>query len=479
MSNTFPNWLTKTMIQGAKGFNLDAYVMALEGWRRGLSLTWYYDPTVVTDLKIIGFHPLGKSFSLRSKDKLHHFYRSRGDMVANKAVKIVHDKHLAKSYFQKDDVPTPDGIMFNKNISNDEILKRVSGLNYPLVVKPVLGSLGKGVVTNIQNDAALFKAVDHVREDYDYEEIIVEEYVAGDEYRIYVVGDEVVAATRRMPANIMGDGISTIEQLIEAKNETRKENPYLANKLIKIDNNLLNYIETKNLTLESIPANDKVIQLRGQSNISSGGDPIDAMDDITDQIKSVAVRAVKSIPGLIHAGIDVIVGKDKLVVIEVNATAGIPMHLFPMKGKARNVPAFIMDYYFPETTGLVEDRTRIYFDYRETSELLRGRYAQEISLTDAPKGKLHTARYVVSGKVQKVGYRAWIKKQAVKSGLHGYIRNQKNGNVVVIVGSDDRDKVKKFKGICGKGPKKAKVGKIEELEWNSPIKIGFEIRKSR
>lgn len=109
MTDTFPNWLTKRMLKKIRGFNIDAYLMALEGWRRGLTLTWYQDPTKVTDLKLVGFNPIGKTFSLQDKDskKLHYFYRSRGDMVSNDAVDIVHHKNRAKEYLNKLNVPTP------------------------------------------------------------------------------------------------------------------------------------------------------------------------------------------------------------------------------------------------------------------------------------------------------------------------------------------------------------------------------------
>src|SRR5690625_7692823 len=83
MTDNYPDWLSNQMIKGVRGFNIDAYLVALEGWRRGLELTWYYDAKDVTDLKIIGFNPLGKTFSLSSKDKTHFFYRSRGDQVTN------------------------------------------------------------------------------------------------------------------------------------------------------------------------------------------------------------------------------------------------------------------------------------------------------------------------------------------------------------------------------------------------------------
>lgn len=478
MNNNFPSWLTNRMIKGVNGFNLDAYVMALEGWRRGLTLTWYYDATKVTDLKLIGFNPLGKSFSLYSdkENKIHYFYRSRGDKVANEAVDIVQNKHLTKTYLQKAGVSTPNGVMFNKSISKDDILKKVQQMSYPLVVKPALGSLGKGVVTNIQNETELLNAVEYIRNEYDYNEIIVEQYIEGEEYRIYVVNDEVVAATKRDPANVIGDGENSIERLIEIKNNLRKENPYLANKLIKIDDDLQKYIQKNNLTLESVPKKNEKIRLKGQSNISAGGDPIDATDQLSQSVKDVAINAIKSIPGLAHAGVDVIVGKDDVFVIEINGTADISMHIFPMQGEPRNVPEHIMDFYFPDTKGISQNLNKMYFDYRNIRKIFLNKQAQEITIADAPKEKLYTARYIVSGKVQKVGYRAWIQKRALKQGLHGYTRNLKNGNVVVVVASDSLDKVKKFKQICEKGPSRAKVEKVKELEWNASVKIGFEIR---
>lgn len=480
MSESFPNWIEERMIKGVKGFNLDAYVMALEGWRRGLSLTWYFDPSEVTDMKIIGYNPLGKTFSLHSdkNSQIHYFYRSRGDKVANEAVEIVHDKHVAKTYFEKSAVPTPNGVMFHKSLEDDEIIKLVKKLHYPLVVKPTLGSLGKGVVTDIQNETELLESIEYVRESYDYDDIIVEEHVQGEEYRVYVVGDEVVAATNRVPANVVGDGIHTIEELINEKNQQRKENHYLAKKLIQVDDRLLNYLEKSDLYVESIPNKGEIIRLKGQSNISAGGDPIDVTDDISNEIKQTAIQAVKAIPELIHAGVDVIATEKEAVIIEVNATADIAMHLFPMEGKSRNVPEHIIDYYFPETKGMAKDRTRIYFDYNDIRDVLRNKFAQELALTDAPNGKLHTARYIVSGKVQKVSYRAWIRRQAIRKGLHGYTRNLKNGRVVVVVGSHDKETVENFKKTCMKGPSRAKVKRVKELEWDSPIKLGFEIRKT-
>ena len=480
MTQSFPKWLTKEMVKGVSGFNLDSYLVALEGWRRGLTLTWYYDPTEVTDMKIIGFNPLGKTFSLESNEQqtTHYFYRSRGDKVANEAVEIVHQKHTAKAYFDKASVPTPKGVLIKKQTDREEILHRIGSLSYPLVVKPVLGSLGKGVTTEIQNEEELFAAIENIKNNYeDYEQIIIEEYVNGDEYRVYVVNDQVVAVTKRIPANVIGDGESTIKQLVEKKNNAKKHNPYLAKKPIHLDDSINMYLHKQGMTIEDVPEKDQQVQLKGQSNISAGGDPIDATDDLNEHSKNIAISAVKSIPGLIHAGVDIIVNEQHTTVLEVNATADISMHIFPMAGESRNVPAALVNYYFPNQEDSVNNTSRLFFDYKDIRTILRKRQAQEIKLTDVPNGEFDTARYIVSGKVQKVGFRNWIRKQAIRRGLHGYTRNLKNKKVVVVVGGNKKS-VENFKEVCAKGPIKAKVKNVNELEWESPIKLGFEIRKS-
>src|SRR5690625_3185869 len=289
MINIFPDWLTKPMLRGVRGYNLDGYLIALEGWRRGLELTWYKDLSEVSDLKLIGFNPLGKSFSLFCKKtgKRHYFYRSRGDKVSNLSVDIVHDKHLAKKKLTKANVPTPRGITFQRSTENIEVIKLIEkqGLNYPLVLKPVYGSLGKGVVTNLQNNDELSSGLKYVKENFDYDEWIIEEHIEGDDYRVYVIDDQVVAATKRIPANIIGDGILSIKELIEKKNSVRKKNLDLSHKLIKINDGTIKYLSKYNLTLESIPEKNKTVRLSGSANIANGGDSIDITDDLDENIK--------------------------------------------------------------------------------------------------------------------------------------------------------------------------------------------------
>lgn len=477
MKNNFPEWLTKQIVHGVRGFNLDAYLMALEGWRRGLKLRWYLDPSKVSNIKIIGFFPLGKFFSLSSKEKTHFFYRSRGDKVNNKAVKVATNKQETKQRLVEANITVPEGSGFNANKTVEDIVDYGMSLGFPLVVKPIYGSLGKGVSTNIRTEESLRKSIQHVR-DIGYNELIVERYTPGDDYRVYVNHGQVVGAIKRLPANVVGDGKRSIKQLINLKNKQRKENPYLRTKLIKVDDELNNMIQKRNYTLESIPKEGERVYLRQVANISAGGDPIEAMGDLTPEVKNIAINTLKAIPGLTHAGIDLLINKDQCTVIEINPTADISMHVFPFDGQPINIPEAIMDSYFPETKDLAKDRTKVYFDYRRINQLLQRAVIQEFQVTDAPIGKLYAKRYVITGKVQKTGYRRWIRRQAKKRNLHGYTRNLRNGKVVVVIGSDDKKEVDDFKEICLQGPPRARVDNIQEYIWNTQVKVGFEIRRT-
>src|SRR5699024_6572812 len=158
--------------------------------------------------------------------------------------------------------------------------------------------------------------------------------------------------------------------------------------------------------------------------------------------------------------------------------ADISMHIFPLEGKPRHVPEKIIDHYFPHTTGRSEQHAKLYFDYMEVRNLLRKKSTQEMTLTDAPANKLVAKRYVISGKVQKVGFRNWIRKKALEQEMHGYTRNLRNGNVVVVVANEDGQLVDDFKQICYHGPEKAVVKDMREHTWYNQIKLGFEIRET-
>ncbi|WP_017185325.1 ATP-grasp domain-containing protein, partial [Alkalibacillus haloalkaliphilus] len=340
MDNINEEWLSHlqpSMIENAQGYQLDAYLMALEGWRRGLTLKWHVkDSEKFKDMRTWYVEKPGHLFSLSSKERVHYFFKTRGDLVSNGAVDIGKDKQQTKVHLEREGVRTPQGQELTQLESIDFAKEVANKVGYPVVVKPSDGSYGRGVFTNIGTEEDLENAINYIQKTLEINDIIIEEHIPGDEHRLYVVGDKVVGAMLREPANVIGNGENTVKQLIDIKNEQKKRNPRLVSCLIKQNPETRHFIEKQGYTLKSVLPEGEKLYLTDKSNISIGGDPISVTDELPQSVKDVAVAAVKAIPGLVHSAVDLIVDRsgDQVegVVLELNPTAQIGGLVFPMKG---------------------------------------------------------------------------------------------------------------------------------------------------
>ncbi|WP_193065545.1 acylphosphatase [Oceanobacillus oncorhynchi] len=468
--------LPKKVVENITGFQLCSYLIALEGWRRGLELKYYRDETPLCELSRLNSSTHGKFCSLSNGSNKHYFFRSRGDKVSNQAVSVCENKEETKSCLQRSNVPIPLG----KTLKTDEdIINYANEIGYPVIIKPLNGSMGRGVYINISNSEELSGILKEVRKKHSYRQYIVEKHYNGEEYRMYVVGDKVIGATNRIPANVIGDGINTIEKLIEFKNNERKKNPYLSQKPIKIDYEVTYMLERAGYNLESIPDKGEHIFLREKSNLSSGGDPIEATDEISEEVKQIAVNALQALPSIPHAGVDIIVDpKDnrKGVVLEVNATAEISFHLFPLVGKAKDIPGAIIDYYFPETVG--QKKSMFYFDYLSLLVSLKAHAIEEVKVIQTPLKEMFAKKYIVEGTVNRVGYMTFIKKEALKENLFGYAKKIGKNKIEIYLLGEDKEVIEKFRNKVKKGSKRSVVKNIEEQNMiynNKPRKTGFKI----
>lgn len=470
------NWLphlTNEMMIGARNNNLCSYLIALEGWRRGLKLTWYSDK-----VKKRGVHAPGRLFSLGNNDREHIFYKSKGDKVTKEAVRIGSDKALTKKWLLKAGISVPNGSLLTKEDMYEDIISYSRQLTYPLVLKPTTGNQGNGVIANIENEGALRDAISYLRTERGFENLILERHISGQEYRFFVIENNVIAVLNRIPANVIGDGVHTISQLIDLKNKKRKRNPRLYSCLIKKDYEIKRLIDKGIFTLDSIPKKGEQIFLSEKSNISTGGDSVDVTDEMPNEIKQIAINALKAVPGLPHGGLDMIVNlKEKTAtVLEINPIPQIGSLVFPMEGKARDIPSALIDYYFPETINKEGYNGGIYFDFKSTLQPLKNKSAKEVVVTPAPLTELYAKKYIVKGKVQGVNYRRWIRKRALESDLFGFTKNEANGDVTVVV-AGSKEAVNNFKFTCKNGPSKAEVISVTESTWQRPIKACFEIKE--
>ncbi len=269
------------------------------------------------------------------------------------------DKYRTKCFLQKNNVSTPKGFLISKNTSHDEIVKIFDELHKPLVVKPAFGKKGEKVFMHISDKETFMSSLLSA---FEYQKngnvgVLVEEQFSGKEYRILVSREKVVGVLNRVPANVVGDGIHTIEELIDKKNEDtrRQDNPKWYLVKIKKDETVLLFLEKQGLSLTSVVPEGKQIFLRGNSNISTGGDSIDMTDTIHPSVGEIALRAINSIPGLAFAGVDFMTenihqqqNADTYKIIEINHSPALEMHHFPFQGTPRNAAREFILTMFPE-----------------------------------------------------------------------------------------------------------------------------------
>lgn len=249
-------------------------------------------------------------------------------------------------------------VIESKKFSNKcfkKALAYAEKIGYPVVIKPTTLSRGRGVTADIQNqkefEAAWENAIASYKKSRKSKDIIIERHFYGDDYRLFVVGNKVVSATLRKQANIVGDGVSTIKQLIQKRNQERLKNPYLSQYLIPEISSPLDLLLKQNHTLDDVLKEGQQLILRSQSNISAGGDSIDVTDKIHKGFRDIAIQAVKAIPGISYAGVDFIAtdlsvkpNNTNHIVSEIEFSPA-PLAQFPYSGKARDLAGEILAFY--------------------------------------------------------------------------------------------------------------------------------------
>jgi cyanophycin synthetase len=266
------------------------------------------------------------------------------------AESIAQDKELTKNLLQAVGVPVPEGRPVE---SAEDAWEAACDIGVPVVVKPQKGNQGRGVATNLNTREQVVAAYEAALQEEST--IIVEKYAPGADYRLLVVGNEVVAAARREPAQVVGDGIHTISQLIDVVNTDprRGEDHATALSKIRLDPVAMGVLSDQGLTPESVPAHGRIVCIRRNANLSTGGTAADVTDRVHPQVAARAVDAAKMV-GLDIAGVDVVavdIGRPLEeqggVIVEVNAAPGLRMHVEPSAGTARPVGDAIVGTLFP------------------------------------------------------------------------------------------------------------------------------------
>ncbi|MBV8625109.1 MAG: cyanophycin synthetase [Herbaspirillum sp.] len=267
------------------------------------------------------------------------------------AESIAQDKDLTKMLLHAAGVPVPNGRVVT---TVEDALKAAEEIGSAVVIKPLDGNQGKGVAVNVSTPEQITRAFNNAALISD--EVIVERYLPGHDFRLLVIGKTLVAAARRDPPQVIGDGVHTIAQLIDQVNADPLRGDGHATSLTKIrlDDIALSVLSAQNLDPSAIPAQGVRVVLRNNANLSTGGTATDVTDDVHPDVAARAIAAAQMV-GLDICGVDVVCNSVHKPmeeqgggIVEVNAAPGLRMHLSPSYGKSRDVGEAIISTMYAD-----------------------------------------------------------------------------------------------------------------------------------
>ena len=276
------------------------------------------------------------------------------------AVGIASDKQLTKTLLEQAGVPVPGGATVTSESEALRVARRLRGPACSSVcIKPLDANQGKGVTTNCATPEEVASAFAHARKYGRH--VIVEEHLAGRDYRVLVTGKKVAAASWRRPPHVTGDGRSSIRELVEIENRNPARGEGHTNILTKIPMDALaeQTLAKQGYSLDTVLDSGVSADLRGNANLSTGGTAEDVTDLLPEETRNICIRAARTI-GLDIAGIDIVcqdisqpLREQRGGIIEVNAAPGIRMHQYPSRGTPRDAGAAIVDALFGDCDGRI------------------------------------------------------------------------------------------------------------------------------
>lgn len=265
---------------------------------------------------------------------------------------IATNKAATKKLLGEMGVPVPKGFRIRKE---SELEDTIESVGYPVVIKPLDGNHGRGATVGIKNLEDALTAFHLAQSESRSKWVIVEKMLVGEDFRALCVDNKLVAIAERTPAHVVGDGVNTIQQLIDKTNEDPRRGYGHENVLtqLEIDESSEKLLRAKEYTLDTVLPVGEMLHLKTTANLSTGGTAVDRTDEAHPENVFLFERIAKII-GLDIIGIDVIAPNitDPLTqngggIIEVNAAPGFRMHLAPSDGIGRNVAEHVVDMLFP------------------------------------------------------------------------------------------------------------------------------------
>ncbi|WP_448949492.1 bifunctional glutamate--cysteine ligase GshA/glutathione synthetase GshB [Latilactobacillus sakei] len=332
-------------LQGYTDMELSTQMLMLDAFQKGLHVAVLDRSDQFVELTYQQHHELVKNGNMTSLDRLISW-------------PLVDNKVVTKIVLANQGIRVPAGAEY----ADLEVAKRDYQAAFgqrALVIKPKTSNMGAGITTFLTRPSETdFVTAFKLAQQYD-QQVLVEEYIAGSEYRFLVMDHQVQAVLERVPANVVGDGRSTITQLVAKKNrnELRGEDHRTPLQNIRLGAREQLILKQQGYQVDDVPMRGSQVFLLQNSNISNGGDSVDVTDDIDKSYFAIAEK-VAEILNLNVTGVDIIIPNlyqpydpehpEMAVVLEANYNPAMLMHLFPMMGQQRRVTTKMLTMLFPE-----------------------------------------------------------------------------------------------------------------------------------
>nr|WP_297349657.1 cyanophycin synthetase [uncultured Glaciecola sp.] len=268
------------------------------------------------------------------------------------AVEISCDKEDTHNLLNDLGLPVPQQMMI---YSDRQAVKAAHRIGFPVVLKPLNANHGRGVSINLMTDDDVITAFAEAQKHGTSRAVLVESFITGYDHRMLVVNNELVAVAKRVPGHVIGDGVHTIEQLVDIVNKDPRRGVGHEKVLtrLELDNQAARLMEEADYDKDTVLEKNQTFYLRSTANLSTGGTAIDVTDIVHPDNREMAVRAIRAI-GLDIGGVDFLtddISKSYKEIgggiCECNAAPGFRMHVAPSEGKPRDVAGKVMDMLFP------------------------------------------------------------------------------------------------------------------------------------
>ncbi len=270
--------------------------------------------------------------------------------TSNIAVDIACNKEETKRMLDLASIPVASGGICVDEEDLENVIKKIG---FPIVIKPLDGNHGKGASINVKTMEDAKAGLEYAKK-YS-RRVIVEKFITGYDFRVLIIDNKLVAAAKREPAHVKGDGKQTIQQLIDETNKDPRRGYGHENVLteIDVDRDTQDLLDKLGYTLETVPRKDEVVYLKSTANLSTGGTSIDVTDMMHPENIFLCER-ISRVIGLDICGVDIMaenltqpLKENGGCILEVNAAPGFRMHLAPSEGLPRNVAAPVIDMLYP------------------------------------------------------------------------------------------------------------------------------------